>query len=100
MALTVPQLEQHLGRFLRELLTAAELPIHLELLDDLATALMTGGRTYVTDGTLGTQADRQEAMVRLARFLFQKLTGFDPEDGGPGQHVFTNHWLPHKEGVA
>lgn len=97
MALTVAQLEAHLGRFLRQLLTHIDADVAARVLDPLATGLANGGRQYVQNGTLGTQAERREAMETLAKALYQQTQGVNPDDGARGQHGFEQHWLPAKQ---
>lgn len=97
MALTTPQLESHLGRFLRLFLTHVEGEVAARLLEPLSAALLNGGKAYVTNGTLGTQPERREAMETLAKALYQQTQGANPSDGARGQHGFENHWLPAKQ---
>ncbi len=97
MALTVVQLEAHLGRFLRQLLTHMDPEVAQRVLEPLAAGLANAGRQYVLNGTLGTQADRVEAMTTMAKAIYQATQGADPNDGGRGQHGFENHWLPSKQ---
>lgn len=97
MALTVPQLEAHLGRMLRQVLTHVEPEVAARLLEPLSAALCNAGKAYVQNGTLGTQPERREAVETLAKALYQQTQGADPTDGGRGQHGFEQHWLPAKQ---
>ncbi len=97
MALTVTQLEAQLGRFLRTLLPLLDGPVASAHLEAMAAGLANAARNYVTSGTLGTQADRLEAMMTMGRAIFAQLTAGDGADGAAGQHYFENHWLPRKQ---
>lgn len=97
MALTVAQVEQHLGRLVRTSLTQADGPVLERVLPQFTALLANAGRQYVLNGTLGTQADRLEALTTIAKALYQLETGANPDDGGRGQHGFEAHWLPSKQ---
>jgi hypothetical protein len=97
MALTTAQLEALYGNFLRLLVTHLDGPVATRVLDPLATGLANAGRSYVLNGTLGTPADRLEAMRTLAQGLYQALGYGNPTDGARGQHGFDQHWLPAKQ---
>jgi hypothetical protein len=97
MALTVAQLEAHLGRFLRLFLTHAEPDVVARLIEPMSAALLNSGKNYVQNGNLGTLAERREAMETLAKVLYQQSQGADPNDADRGQHGFENHWLPAKQ---
>lgn len=92
MALTVPQLEAHFGRWLRTLVAQADTPARQEKLLQLAVLLEPYGRWYVLNGTLGTQADRQEAMERARKGMYQQITGVDPDGHAGHLHTVLGHW--------
>ena len=97
MALTVAQIEAHLGRFLRLFLTHIEPAVAEKFLNPLASALVNGGKVYIINGNLGTQEERQEAIIALAKAIFSALGYGNANDGARGQHGFENHWLPAKQ---
>ncbi len=89
MALTNAQVEAHLGRFLRTLVATLTTDNQVDKLQQTMRLLTPAGRRYVTAGTLGTQAERLEAMVAFRDTAFQKITGSDP---ATAQHFLSNHW--------
>lgn len=91
MALTTAQLEAHLGRFLRTLVGSLSTPNQLNKLEQTMRLLLPAGKRYVTSGTLGTQADRQEAMTTFRDAAYQKLTNLDPSTAAL-QHYLSAHW--------
>ena len=97
MALTVLQLESHLGRFLRLFLTHIDANVAMRLLEFMSAALLNGGLQYILNGTLGTQLERREAIETLARAFYKQAQGANPTDGARGQHGFEQHWLPSKQ---
>ena len=92
MALTTLQLEAHLGRFLRTLAAGLSTEDQLAHLDDTMRLLLPAGKRYVTNGTLGTQAERLEAMTTLRDAAWEKITGVDPAGNTPLLHYLNNHW--------
>lgn len=97
MALTIPQVEQHAGRLLRQILTHIEPDVAQRVLDPLATALLNAGKAYVLNGTIGTQPERREAMIIIGQTIYAAILPVNPNDGARGQHGYENHWMPSKE---
>ena len=94
MALTVAQIEAHLGRFLRLVLTHIEPVVAQKYLEPMATGLANAGKNYVLNGNLGTQAERREAMDAMGKAIYEALGYGDPNDGARGQHGYDNHKSP------
>jgi hypothetical protein len=99
MALTVAQLEAHAGRLLRQFLTHAEPAVVTQVAEPLATAIANAGKNYVLNGTIGTQAERIEAVTTIVKALYtaSQPGSPNPEDGARGQHGFENHWFPARQ---
>ncbi len=97
MALTVVQLEAHLGRFLRTLAAGLSTPAQLAHLEETMRLLLPAGKRYITNGTLGTQADRLEAMTTLRDAAWQKIAGVDPSGNASLLHYLTSHWQAGEE---
>ncbi len=89
MALTNTQIEAHLGRLLRTLVAGLTTENQVDKLGRTMQLLMPAMQRYVTGGSLGTQADRLEAMTSFRDAAFQKITGRDP---AASQHFLSNHW--------
>ncbi len=92
-ALTQAQLREHLGAMVsRGVMQSLRQGVPLEeitLVDMLSWA-----KDYRANGTLGTQAERTEAMQTLYRQLFQRVTGLDPVNGSANDiHYYKKHWL-------
>ena len=66
MPLTQGQKEAHIGRMMVGIIQTADTQDELDALEALMHLLMPSARLYVQAGTLGTQADRLEAMQRAA----------------------------------
>jgi len=97
LALTVPQIEAHLGRFLRLMITHMDQDVAQRVLEPLATGMVSAGVRYVQNGNLGTQPERREAMMAMAAAIYNALGLGDAADGARGQHGFEAHWLPSKQ---
>ena len=96
MALTQAQIAQHWGAMLNfglDRIAAKDVPGLDQFVFQLEDFIRLAFR-YVTAGTLGTQANRKEAMQAFMKKLFTSLTGMDPT---VEQHVFRVHWLDQKE---
>ncbi len=87
MALTVSQIREHVGAMFQfGLNNAAFLAKGGLSFDDFVL----WAKEYRLNGSLGTLADRTEAMRAFVRFLYNKMTGLDP-DANP--HYFAKHWI-------
>ncbi len=90
MALTVSQIREHVGAMFQfGLNNAAFLAKGGLSFDDFVL----WAKDYRINGTLGTLADRTEAMKTFLRFAFQRVTGIDPSTN---LHFYKFHWLEER----
>ena len=92
MHLTQPQRESQYGRLLVQIVQTADTPDELDALESLMRLLMPSMRLYVQAGTLGTQADRLEAMQELRHRAYQRVFGVDPDSNAQAAHVAATHY--------
>jgi hypothetical protein len=93
MALTVAQLRTHLGAFW--IYTVQEFVVtdaHKDALAQMMQTLTPAGKAYIQNGPVGTQAERQEAMVTLRDGAWEAITGVNPTGNAPLLHYLQNHW--------
>jgi len=91
MALTAAQVREHVGAMIQYGLNNAEYLLRggLDFRD-----LVRWSKLYRVGGTLGTIADRTEAMRTFLKYVFMKTTGRDPVTD---KHIFTKHWIDEVE---
>lgn len=97
MALTVPQLEAHLGRFLRLAITSVTTSQEIAALREALPFLLAAGKRYIPAGTLGTQAERLEAMITARNACVLKVEGIDADASPDAAHTVANHLAPQYE---
>lgn len=97
-ALTAAQLREHLGAMVsRGVMQSLRQGVPLE--EITLKDIMSWAREYRLNGTLGTQADRTEAIQFFYRQLFERSTGLDPANGSANDiHYYRKHWLYHYAG--
>lgn len=87
MALTVPQIREHVGAMFQfGLNNAAFLAKGGMSFDDFVL----WAKDYRINGTLGTVADRTEAMKTFLRYSYEKVTGRLVSDN---LHYYKNHYI-------
>jgi len=97
MPLTTPELEAQIGRFMWTMIPTLTTPNQLDRLARMMRLLIPAGARYFTTGTLGTQAERQEAMASLREAAWVQLHGGDPSSDPELLHFLTEHWEAGEE---
>lgn len=92
MPLTQVQREAHYGRMLVNLIQNTNTTEEISTLDSLMHILIPNGKKYVQAGTLGTEADRLEAMQFLRDRAYDVVHSADTANDAAAAHVATNHY--------
>jgi hypothetical protein len=87
MALTAAQVREHIGAMLQYGINNSELSAELKL---NFYDIIKWAKAYRVNGSLGTQADRTEAMKAALRFVYNRLTGLDADTN---IHFYKVHFL-------
>lgn len=94
MPLTQAQIAEHVGRMMQNSYANYITDKNKPRFEQVSEWFLPAAKHYVQDGTVGTPADRQEAMQAMHKVMFRELyPNANPDDNGQGTHVYTNHYL-------